>query len=111
MQARQHGQRVHADGPRALEVADVLGRAPAATAPVLGVRHVAVRDDVPAAPRRDDVREQHAHGAVDAARLDGLGGGEGLDVEALGMVWDDGEEDAEAEFGADGEAVFELGVC
>jgi hypothetical protein len=55
------------------------------------------------------VREQHAHGAVDAARLDRLGGGEGFDVEVFGLVWDDGEEDAQAEFGADSEAVRELG--
>jgi hypothetical protein len=94
MQPRQHRQRVHTDGARALEMPDVLGRPPAPAAPVLGVRHVAVRDDVPAAPRRDDVREQHTHGAVNAARLDGLGGREGFNVEVLGMVWNDGEEDA-----------------
>lgn len=61
--------------------------------PLLGVGHVGVHNDVPAASRRDDVSEQHTHGAVDPVGLDGIGGLEGLNAKGFGLVWDDREED------------------
>lgn len=94
VQPRQHGERVYPYGPARLLVPEILGRPPAPRAPVLGVAHVGVGDDVAAAPGRDDVGEQYAHGAVDAACLDGPGGREGLEAGPFGLFWDDGKEDA-----------------
>ena len=108
MQPRQHGERVYADGAPALLVSDVGGRAPGRAAPVLWVGHVGVGDDSVAAPCRHNVRQQDAHRAIGAVCLDGTRAGEGRDGESGALRGDDGEEDAQAELGADSEAVFEL---
>jgi hypothetical protein len=95
------------DRPAFLLVSNV-GALAAEGAPVSGVIHVVVHDDICATASSDDVGQQHADGLVGTVSLDCFRSGEGLDVPSLELVWDYGAEQAEAEFGTCCEAVFEL---
>jgi hypothetical protein len=85
---------VHPDCLAALLVPDVLASARFRVPPIFGVGHVVVGNDVAAAPGGDDVGEQHAHSAIDPARLDRFCGGEGLKAEVLCLLGNERDEDA-----------------
>lgn len=86
---------MHTNGLSPFLVANILARcAPAATLPVLRVAHVGVVNSIAAASRGDDVRKQHANGAVNAPGFHSPGSGQGLDTEVGGAIRDDGEEES-----------------
>lgn len=76
--------------------------------PVPGVVHIRVGDDVGVGSGGDDMGEQYTHSPVLAVSLHGLGQRQGSKVEVLGLLWNDGTEDAETELGTFRKPVLNL---
>ena len=107
MQLGGDSQRMEADGPPSLLVADI-GRLAGTGAPILGKAHVLVGDGLATAPGRYNMRKQDTDGSIGAVSLDGFSGGQRFKLPPLGLVGDHRAKDAQTELGAGRQTVRKL---